>query len=80
MGILFRIAGMVFFIVGILILQKEKHKEKKCTAKTYGKIVDIVRHSKGGNKQGRTNIMEYPVVEYQVGEQKIIKESVYGKR
>ena len=35
--------GIIFSLVGILVLRNRKKKEEKCTAKTWGKVKDIVR-------------------------------------
>ena len=71
------IVGIVFFLIGILMLNNLKKKEIHCTSKTYGKIVDIVRHQSSDNDVGYS-VSWHPVIEYNVGELKFIKESIYG--
>lgn len=71
------LVGIIFFIVGIVMLNKTKKKELNCTSKTYGKVTDIVRHQ-SYDRHGRYSSSWHPVFEYNIGELKFIKESPYG--
>ena len=70
--------GIIFFITGISILNNKKKKEKNCTIKTYAKVTDMVKHKTYDNDSGHTTISWHPVIEYNIGELKIKKESAYG--
>lgn len=65
--------GAIFFIIGIGLKSNLKKKEQNCTAVTYGKVRDIVRHhdSKGHSSW-------HPVFEYYIDDLEFIKESPYG--
>ena len=69
--------GVIFFVIGIALLNNRKKKEINCTSKTYGKVTDLVRHE-NYNEDGGYSTSWHPVIEYNVGELKFIKESVYG--
>ena len=69
--------GVIFFIIGIAILTNWKKKEINCTSKTYGKVTDIVGRQYYDRDDGYSTSW-YPVIEYNVGELKFIKESPYG--
>lgn len=71
------LVGIIFFIIGILILNNRKKKEINCTSKTYGKVTDIVRHQ-SYDRNGGYSSSWHPVFEYNIGELKFIKESTYG--
>lgn len=69
--------GIIFFIIGIVILKKQKTREKNCTSKTHGKVVDILKHE----NRGLDNTYTYswhPVFEYTIENLKYVKESLYG--
>lgn len=74
---IFGLVGMVFLLIGIGILKNIKRKEKNCTSKTYGKVTDIVRHKRYDRDIGYVYIL-HPIVEYNVGNLKIEKESSSG--
>ena len=69
--------GVTFFIVGIVMLKNMKKKERKCTSKTYGKVKDIVKHQNYDRDDGYSTHW-HPVIEYNVGQLKFIKEFTYG--
>lgn len=69
--------GLVFFIIGIVMIMNRKKKEINCTLKTYGKVIDIVRRQSHDSDGGYSSSW-HPVFEYSVGELKFIKESPYG--
>ena len=69
--------GVVFFIIGIVVINNRKKKEINCISKTYGKVTDIVRH-KNSTSHGGYSSSWHPVFEYNIGELKFIKESPYG--
>lgn len=71
------LVGIIFFIIGIAMLKNRKRKEINCTSKTYGKVTDIVRHQ-SYDSNGGYNSSWHPVFEYNIGELKFIKESLYG--
>jgi hypothetical protein len=69
--------GIIFLIIGIVMIENRKKKEIRCTLKTYGKVKDIVRrqsYDSDGNYSHSWN----PVFEYKIGELTFIKESNYG--
>lgn len=70
--------GVIFFIIGIAMLKSRKRKEIECTSKTYGKVTDVVRHQ-SHDSDGRYSSSWHPVFEYNIGELKFIKESLYGR-
>ena len=55
-----------------------KNKEKNCTSKTYGKVIDIVKVRYNAVGKGYS-YMWHPVYEYNIGNQKFIKQSAYGR-
>lgn len=70
--------GGIFFIIGLVLLNKFKSKRIKCTEKTYGKVTDIIKEiSLNTDGRGYT-YMWYPVFEYTIGELKFKKQSYYG--
>ena len=69
--------GIIFSLVGILVLRNRKKKEEKCTAKTWGKVKDIVRQTRYDSDRGYSSSW-HPVFEYNVGELKFVKESLFG--
>lgn len=71
------LVGVIFFIIGIVMLNNRKKKEINCTSKTYGKVTDIVRHQ-SYDRDGGYSSSWHPIFEYNVGELKFIKESLYG--
>ncbi len=71
------LVGIIFFIIGIVMLNNRKKKEINCISKTYGKVTDIVRHQ-SYDRDGGYRSSWHPVFEYNIGELKFVKESVYG--
>ena len=69
--------GIIFLIIGIVILNNVKKKEKNCTSKTVGKVVDVVRHENYSTNGGYSSSW-HPVIEYNIGDLKYKKESIYG--
>lgn len=74
---IFLLLGFVFLLIGILTIHSRKMKEKKCTLKTFGKITDLVRHDSYSNDHNTTSSW-HPVFEYNIGNLKFVKESLYG--
>lgn len=70
--------GIIFLIIGVAVLKNKKRKQINCTSKIYGKVIDIVRHETY-KKNGIYSSSWYPVFEYNIGELKYIKESLYGR-
>ena len=58
------------------MLNNRKEKKTDCTSMTYGKVTDIVRHQRYDSDGGYISSW-YPVFEYNIGELKFIKESLY---
>ena len=75
--VIWSLLGIIFLVIGIAILNNRKKKERRCTSKTYGKVTDIARYQTHNSDGGYSTIWR-PVIEYNVGELKFIKESVYG--
>lgn len=75
---MFGLVGIIFFIIGIFLIINRKKKEKNCTSKTYGKVIDIVKVRYNDVGKGYS-YMWHPVFEYNIGNQKLIKQSAYGK-
>lgn len=71
------LVGVVFLIIGIVMINNRKKKEINCTSMTYGKVTDIVRHENYDSDGGYSSSW-HPVFEYNIGELKFIKESPYG--
>ena len=70
--------GIVFLILGIAINNNRKKKEKRCTLKTCGKVINVVKHNNYDNSQEIRTSSWYPVIEYRIGENIIKAESHYG--
>lgn len=70
--------GIIFLVVGIVMISNWKKKEVNCTAVTSGKVIDIAKHESNDMDNGYT-VSWYPVFEYNIGEQKFRKESAYGE-
>ena len=70
------LVGIIFFTIGIVILKRQKNKIVNCTAKTYGKVIDIVRRTSHSNDG--YSYSWHPVFEYEIGGLQYIKESSYG--
>lgn len=69
--------GVIFLVIGIVMINNRKKKERNCTSKTYGKVTNIVTH-KNYNENSGYSTSWHPVIEYNVGELKFIKESQCG--
>ena len=69
--------GIIFLIIGLVMLNNRKKKEINCTSVTYGKVTDIVKHRRYDNDGGYSSSW-HPVLEYSIGDLKFIKESPYG--
>lgn len=69
--------GLIFLVIGIVMLNNRKKKEINCTSKTYGKVTDIVRRQRYDSDNRHSSSL-YPVFEYNIGDLKFIKESSYG--
>lgn len=70
------LVGIMFFIIGLAMLNNRMKKEKNCTVKTNGKVIDIVKE-KSNDTQGYTYYF-HPVFEYNIGELKFVKKSSIG--
>lgn len=75
---IFGLIGIIFFIIGTFLIINRKKKEKNCTSKTYGKVIDIVKVRYNSVGKGYS-YMWHPVFEYNIGNQKLIKQSAYGR-
>lgn len=69
--------GVVFLIIGIVMLKNAKKKRINCTSQTYGKVTDIVRRV-SQDSDGSSSVSWHPVFEYNIGELKYVQESIYG--
>lgn len=69
--------GIIFCMIGVIMLNNRKKKEAKCTLMTYGKVTDIVRH-RSYDSDGGYSSSWHPVFEYNIEGIKYIKESPYG--
>ena len=69
--------GVIFLIIGLVMLNNRKRKKSNCTSVTYGKVIDIVKNRRY-NGHGVYYTSWNPVFEYNIGELKFIKESYYG--
>ena len=67
----------VLMLIGIITNNIRKKKELKCTSKTYGKVIDIVRR-RTYDSDGGSSSSWYPIIEYNIGELKFIKQYSYG--
>ena len=84
-------AGIIFAIIGLVVLVMTVLKKSRCTAITTGKVVEISREL-GVNSQyngnpinnmnqqyngfgGQREINLYPIFEYTIGENKYVKKS-----
>lgn len=68
------LVGAVFFIIGIVMLNKSNKKKINCTSSIYGKVTDIVRNQ----SYDEYSSSWHPVFEYNIGELKFIKKYPYG--
>ena len=73
---MFILVGIIFFTIGITILNKRKKKEKNCIMKTNGKVVDIVKEIRI-DTDGYTYYF-HPIFEYNIGKLKYVKKSTVG--
>ena len=73
----FGLIGIIFLIIGIVMNNNRKKKEMNCTSMTSGKVTDLVRHESRDSDGGYSSSW-HPVFEYNIGELKFIKESIYG--
>lgn len=69
--------GIVFTIVGIVMLRKVKEKERKCTYKINGKVIEVNKRIIRNSDSACYNYGWFPVFEYNIGEKKYRKESIY---
>lgn len=69
--------GIIFALIGIVMLKNEKKLKRDCTSTTFGKVVDLARHVTS-NSDGFYSSVWHPVFEYSVGELKYVKESMHG--
>lgn len=75
--IIFGILGIVFFIVGMVITKKINKREKNCTEKTHGTVINLVKH-KSYDKDVGPRYSWHPVFEYEIRNMKYMKEYKYG--
>lgn len=69
--------GLVFFIIGFVMLRHKKKKELHCTARTYGRVTDIVSRQSHSSDGGYSTSW-HPVFEYTIGSLTFVKEYSYG--
>ena len=69
--------GIIFIVVGIFLLINGKQKAKRCTEEIIGTIVEI-KEETSTDTNGVIEYTYYPIIEYQVGEKTITKQSSTG--
>ena len=69
--------GILFVVIGILVLVYGNAKVKRCTQETIGTIVDI-KEEWSRDSDGNGKYTYYPIIRYQVGERTITKQSNVG--
>lgn len=75
----FSVLGIIFFVLGLALLNGKKKQQKECTWKTYGKVIDIKRHEyHTPGEHHRYSYAWHPVIEYSIGDLKYIKEHYNG--
>lgn len=74
---IFGMLAILFLSIGIIMTKNRKRREQKCTEKTWGKVIDIVKRESYDFDRVRT-VTWHPVVEYTIGNLKFVKESMYG--
>lgn len=75
----FFLCGLVFSIIGICMSIYQKNKEKKCTEKAKGKVIELVKNYSRNDMGNNYTIMWHPVIEYYIGEITVKKQSAYGR-
>lgn len=81
--IVFGVFGGIFAIMGYIILRKTRKQKYNCTIKTYGKVVNNIRHTTTETRTGggyETVDYWHALFEYNVAEEKFVKESTLGGR
>lgn len=71
--------AIIFFIIGIVVLRKTNRQKSNCTIKTYGKVVNNIRH-KDRDTNGEIKDSWHALFEYNVDDVKCSKESTLGTR
>lgn len=69
--------GILFAVVGTLVLVYGNAKSKRCREETIGTIVDI-KQEWSSDSDGNSKYTYYPIIRYQVGERTITKQSNIG--
>ena len=69
--------GIISIAVGIFIFLSGQGKVKRCTIETVGTVVGINQES-SIDEDGITTYTYYPIIEYNVGDRKITKQSENG--
>lgn len=64
------IPGLGFLIPGIVMLKIHKKKKARCTSKTYGEIVDVIKVTPPADYA-----YWQPIIEYKIGDSKFIEQS-----
>jgi len=81
--IVFGVFGGIFTIMGYIILRKTRKQKYNCTIKTYGKVVNNIKHT--ATETNATGAYEnadswHALFEYNVAGEKCVKESSLGTR
>ena len=74
---IFALMGIIFFIVGTIVLSSWKKKIKTCTERTTGKVVEIIEHNNYSENSSSTSSW-HPVVEFSANGEIIEEESPFG--
>lgn len=70
------LVGLIFLIIGFIMIKIRKRKEEKCTCKIFGKVKDITRRQTYSS-DGYSSTL-HPVFEYNIGGLTYVKESQTG--
>lgn len=67
--------GVLFIIVGIVVLNQGNNLKRRCTEETIGTVVELILERGYDNKY-----TYFPVVEYQAGDRRVSQKSRSGQK
>lgn len=70
--------GVLFFVIGSVMFRNRKKKQIRCTSKTYGTVMDMIRHEHYESDSACPSISFYPVLGFDIGEQRVTRKYTYG--